>query len=67
MLLFPPVIQDHGHSQTYFLHDEAYAKDSIKNLLGACRTVLAESIEDEDELQITIEELGLCISEVRFI
>lgn len=67
MLLFPPVVQDHAHSQTYFLHDESYAKKNIKSLLGACRTVLAESIEDEDELEITIEELGLCISEVRII
>lgn len=64
MSLFPPINQDHEHSQTYFLDNESYASESIGSLLSACRTVLAESIEEEEELQIMIHKMGLCISEV---
>lgn len=64
MFLFPPVNQDQQDSQTYFLDDEKFATDNVMNLLGACRVVLAESIEEDQELQITFDELGLCISEV---
>lgn len=66
MSLFPPVNQDQEHSQTYFLQDETYAAGSINNLLGACRSVLGESISEQDELDIQIGELGLHISEVSF-
>lgn len=66
MSLFPPADQDQDHPQTYFLHDESLAGESITNLFCACRVVLAESIEEEaEELEITIGELGLQISEVR--
>ena len=67
MSLFPPADQDEDqdHPQTYFLHDENLAGESLANLFRACRVVLAESIEEEaEELEITIGELGLQISEV---
>lgn len=64
MSLFPPTDEDQEHSQTYLLHDESLASESIMNLFGACRLVLADSIEEDDELEITIGVLGLEISEV---
>lgn len=64
MFLFPPVSQDQEDSQTYFLSNEKLATENVKSLLGACRVVLAESIEEDQELQITFDDLGLCISEV---
>lgn len=64
MSLFPPIDQDQEHSQTYLLQDETHAAGSINNLLGACRSVLGESISEEDELEIQIEDLGLHLSEV---
>ncbi len=64
MSLFPPIDQDQEHSQTYFLQDESHAAKSINCLLGACRSVLGESINEQDELEIQIEELGLHLSEV---
>lgn len=71
--LFPPVSQDGAEegeeerSSTYFLEDEQLASDSIQNLLGALRSVLGESISEQDELTIDIEELGLHISEVSYL
>lgn len=65
MSLFPPADEDLEHSQTYLLHDERLASESIMNLFGACRSVLADSIEEDDELEITVGDLGLQISEVR--
>lgn len=64
MSLFPPIDQDQEHSQTYLLHDETHAAGSINYLLGACRSVLGESISEQDELEIQIEDLGLHLSEV---
>ena len=66
MSLFPPVEQEQEQSQTYFLQDESYATGSINNLLGACRSVLGDSINGQNELEIQIEELGLHVSEVTF-
>ena len=63
--LFPPAEQNLESSQTFFLQDEKLAGQSISKLLEACRIVLDESIGEEDELEIRIEELGLFISEVR--
>ena len=65
MSLFPPADEDLEHSQTYLLHDERLASESIMHLFGACRSVLADSIEEDDELEITVGDLGLQISEVR--
>ena len=63
--LFPPAEQNQESSQTFFLQDEKLAGQSISKLLEACRIVLDESIGEEDELEIRIEELGLFINEVR--
>lgn len=60
--LFPPREQD--QSETFFLQDESIAYQTIGDLLQACRTVLGETIRDEDELEMDIADLGLCISEV---
>lgn len=65
MSLFPPADEDLEHSQTYLLHDERLASESIMNLFGACRSVLADSIEEDDELEIAVGDLDLQISEVR--
>ncbi|MCJ1361894.1 hypothetical protein MMC16_000995 [Acarospora aff. strigata] len=59
--LFPPSNQ--SDSSTFFLHDENLASSNISDLLLACKSVLADSISEEDELELSIEELGLCISE----
>ena len=64
--LFPPVDQDQEHSETYFLQDEQLAGENIRNLLAACRSVLGESISEQDELIINVEDLGLQITEVSF-
>ena len=62
--LFPPIDQDGQHSTTYLLQDEQVAGESIKKLLGACRSILGDSITDHDELVISIDGLDLNISEV---
>ena len=67
MSLFPPVDQDTEQSQTYFLDNEAYAAQSLGDLFGHCRSVLGDSISDEEELEIKISDLGLTITEVSFI
>lgn len=64
MSLFPPIDEDTEESQTYFLDNEAYAGESLSNLFEHCRTVLADSISDEEELEIKISDLGLILSEV---
>lgn len=62
--LFPPLEQGREHTDTYFLHDEQMAGESIKNLLGACRSVLGDSITEQEELVVNIDDLDLHISEV---
>lgn len=63
--LFPPHGSDTSDS-FYFLHDESLVNESIRSLLQACRQVLGETMRDEDELEIDIAELGLCVSEVSY-
>lgn len=63
--LFPPDDGDTSDS-FYFLQDETLANESVKVLLQACRQVLGETMRDEDELEIDVAELGLCVSEVSF-
>ena len=60
--LFPPVHEDQ-HSE-YVLDSEELAGESITNLLGACRSILAGDIQEQDELVFWIDDLGLQISEV---
>ena len=64
MSLFPPVDQDTEQSQTYFLSNESYASESLTTLFGRCKTVLADSIREDEELEIRIADLGLAINEV---
>lgn len=64
MSLFPPVDLDTEQSQTYFLASESYASESLSSLFGYCKSVLADSIRDEEELEIKIPDLGLNINEV---
>ncbi|KAL9586534.1 MAG: hypothetical protein Q9212_000842 [Teloschistes hypoglaucus] len=63
MFLFPPAEHEQDLSQTYFLSDEALAAEPLYNLFRECRNVLGESISDKEELQITIDVLGLSICE----
>lgn len=63
--LFPPKGQN--ASKTYFLENEGLVNGSIRDLLGACRNVLGESISDEEELEVHIAALDLCIGEVSSI
>lgn len=62
--LFPPIEQNADQAETYFLSDPSLAGESIIELLKACRIVLAESINDEDELEIKIDSLNLDFCEV---
>lgn len=64
MSLFPPA---EGGQTTYFLSDEGLVSQNIENLFDACRNVLAGSIEEEEKLEFSIDDLGLRISEVGHI
>lgn len=63
MSLFPPSDQGSEQSQTYFLHDETFARDSISTLLQQCRLVLADSINEHDKLELKIPDLGFNVDE----
>lgn len=52
--------------QTYLLHDVAFAHGSLENLLQQCRLVLADSINEQDKLEIKIPDLGVNIDEVGY-
>ena len=62
--LFPPSEEDVDQTQTYLLQDPNLANENIHELLAACRLVLGESIEVQDELHIEFESLDLRFSEV---
>lgn len=64
MSLFPPA---DGGQTTYFLSDEGLLSQNIDNFFEACRNVLAGSIEDEEKLEFSIDDLGLTLSEVGHI
>jgi hypothetical protein len=64
MSLFPSLDEDTEQSQTYLLEHPSVASDSISSLLQQCRSVLADSISDNDELEIRFGDLGLSIDEV---
>ena len=66
MSLFPSTQEDPESSQTFLLQDERLAAENIQTLLSACRSVLGESISEDDELVIAVDALGLQISEVEF-
>ena len=60
--LFPP--QNPDLPEQFFLQDESYALKSVGDLLQACREVLGHTINEEEELQLSISTLGLTIKEV---
>lgn len=62
--LFPPLDSEDEHTNTYFLQNEQVAGDSIKALFGALRSILGESISEQEELVLDINDLDLHISEV---
>ena len=64
IFLFPPNDNDGQYAQTYFLEDESLANQNVKALLEALRLVLADSINEQDELEISFVSLGLDICEV---
>ena len=64
MFLFPPVDQIGEHTATFLLADEQLAYTTIGNLLEACRSVLKESLSEQDELMINVDDLDLHVSEV---
>ena len=64
MFLFPPFDQIGDHTATFLLTDEQLAYTTIGTLLEACRSVLKESLSEQDELMIKIDDLDLHISEV---
>ncbi|KAI9783372.1 MAG: hypothetical protein M1839_003907 [Geoglossum umbratile] len=59
--LFPPSKND--TSDTFFLPDESLARTNICDLFEAIRSVLAGSISEDDELDMTVDGLGLELSE----
>ncbi|KAL9602388.1 MAG: hypothetical protein Q9179_002545 [Wetmoreana sp. 5 TL-2023] len=63
MHLFPPTQAEQDQNQTYFLSDETLAGGPIGNLFNECRNVLGDSIGDQEELEISFEDLGLSIRE----
>lgn len=64
MSLFPSLDEDSEQSQTYLLKHPSVVSDRICSLLQQCRSVLADSIGDDDELDISFVDLGLSIDEV---
>ena len=64
IFLFPPMEQDQENSVEYFLDDESYMGECINELLVAMRSVLADDVSEQDELEISIDALGLDICEV---
>jgi len=67
ILLFPPHEHGEEQAQTYFLEDESLATQTIQSLLRACRLVLADSINEDYELELKITSLGLEICEVSLL
>ncbi|KZF19735.1 hypothetical protein L228DRAFT_39817 [Xylona heveae TC161] len=61
MSLFPPTVED--AADTFLLEDHELVHQSFQELLKACRSVLADSISEEDELEINIDDLGLSLNE----
>ena len=62
--LFPPLDQNEDNAATFLLKDEQLAYSAIGDLLGACRRVLSQSLGEQDELMISIDDLDIHISEV---
>ncbi|KAL1296717.1 hypothetical protein AAFC00_000189 [Neodothiora populina] len=59
--LFPS--SDPEATEQYLLGNENLVTSSLGDLLQACRSVLAESISDDEELVLGVQELDLYVSE----
>lgn len=60
--LFPPLEGD--SAETFFLHDEDLAYDTIGKLFGSLREVLLDNVAENEILVIDIDSLGIQITEV---
>jgi hypothetical protein len=60
--LFPPLEGD--SAETFFLHDEEVAYESIEKLFKSLRQVLQGNVADNEVLVIDIESLGIQMTEV---
>ncbi|KAI9660690.1 MAG: hypothetical protein M1821_010042 [Bathelium mastoideum] len=50
-------------NEEFFLSDESLVDESIHELLKHCRVVLGETISNENELEIYVPVLDLCVNE----
>lgn len=60
--LFPPLEGD--SAETFFLHDEDVAYESVGKLFSSLREVLLDNIADDEVLVIDIDSLGIQLTEV---
>lgn len=60
--LFPPLEGD--SAETFFLHDEDVAYDSVGKLFGSLREVLMDNVAENEVLVIGVDSLGIQITEV---
>lgn len=60
--LFPPLEGD--SAETFFLHDEDVAYDSVGKLFSSLREVLMDNVAENEVLVIDIDSLGIQITEV---
>jgi len=60
--LFPPLEGD--SAETFFLHDEDVAYDSIGKLFSSLREVLLDNVAEDEVLVIDIDALGIQLTEV---
>lgn len=60
--LFPPLEGD--SAETFFLHDEDVAYDSVGKLFSSLRGVLLDNVAENEVLVIDIDPLGIQITEV---
>jgi len=64
LCLFPPMSHQDRLPETYLLQDAAVSDQSLGDLFRACRHVLGDTIGEENELTLEIEDLQMTISEV---
>ena len=62
MSLFPPSTEE--ASETFFLENESLAFENMSEIFSAMRAVLADSIREDDELQLEVDSLNLYLGEV---
>lgn len=60
--LFPPLEGD--SAETFFLHDEDVAYDTVGKMFGSLREVLLDNVAENEILVIDIDSLGIQLTEV---